>query len=404
MAVLFGPNAAGKSNFIDAVQALSRVGTCRTLSDALSEPIRGYPVEAFSFPPGGLAELLGKDKAQFELSSLVDANEEVKDEKATGGITDGKSYKYAYDIKVGIHPSTGILGMDAESLTCLNDKWKPKGSPLIELYQGELHIRRRVKAARPRKERAGINYSLLSDVHINGELYRDFERCRGELSGWRTYYLDPRSAMRSARPPSEVSDIGTRGENIAPFLYRLSDERPKYFESVKRALRSLIPSVEDVEVELDKKRAELDIQVRQNGTSFSSRIISEGTLRVLALCAIAVNPWSGSLLAFEEPENGVHPRRLELIVELLVSMAIEQKRQIIVTTHSPHLCGAVFRHAQSHPDDIALLRVGQDENGTSVQRVDTEQPLFKDTEIAKGLSSGTEDGIFEALMLRGLDE
>ena len=44
MAVLFGPNAAGKSNLLDAIQALSRIGTQRTLADALGEPIRGYPL------------------------------------------------------------------------------------------------------------------------------------------------------------------------------------------------------------------------------------------------------------------------------------------------------------------------------------------------------------------------
>ena len=57
LTVLFGPNAAGKSNLLDAVQALSRIGTLRTLSDALAEPIRGYPLEAFSFPGGGLPAL-----------------------------------------------------------------------------------------------------------------------------------------------------------------------------------------------------------------------------------------------------------------------------------------------------------------------------------------------------------
>ena len=49
-AVLFGPNAAGKSNLLDAIQALSRIGTERTLADALAAPIRGHPIEAFSFP------------------------------------------------------------------------------------------------------------------------------------------------------------------------------------------------------------------------------------------------------------------------------------------------------------------------------------------------------------------
>jgi AAA15 family ATPase/GTPase len=37
LAVLFGPNASGKSNFLDALQALSRLGTGRTLSDALQD-------------------------------------------------------------------------------------------------------------------------------------------------------------------------------------------------------------------------------------------------------------------------------------------------------------------------------------------------------------------------------
>jgi predicted ATPase len=97
--------------------------------------------------------------------------------------------------------------------------------------------------------------------------------------------------MRSAKSPAEVSDIGVLGEDIAPFLYRLRAEHLKNFEAGKRTLRSVVPSIEDFEIDLDKRRGTLDILIRQNGIDFSSRIISEGTLRVLALCAIAANPW-----------------------------------------------------------------------------------------------------------------
>lgn len=45
LAVLFGPNAAGKSNLLDAIQALSWIGNARTLFDALGEPLPWTSIE-----------------------------------------------------------------------------------------------------------------------------------------------------------------------------------------------------------------------------------------------------------------------------------------------------------------------------------------------------------------------
>src|SRR5262245_23204817 len=93
LTVLFGPNAAGKSNLLEAVQMLSRIGTTRTLSDAFSGPVRGYPMEAFAFPAGGLPELLRKPEAHFSL----EANLECAD------------HLYGYRIGVQIQPNSGSL-------------------------------------------------------------------------------------------------------------------------------------------------------------------------------------------------------------------------------------------------------------------------------------------------------
>lgn len=387
MTVLFGPNASGKSNILDALQALSRVGTSRTLSDALAEPIRGHPVEAFAFPEGGLAALLSKDRAQFTLEADLD-------------ISEGR---YCYKVTVEIQPGSGRLSVQDEYLAVLTKRRELKGNPIIERIGNQLRIRRKSKPAHPREEPVGSNHSILSDPRWAGVEYRPIERCRNELSGWRTYYLDPRTAMRVAHPPSDVRDIGVLGEDIAPFLYVLQAEKPKHFNAVKRTLRSLVPNVEDLSVDLDKRRGTLDILVRQEGIDFSSRIVSEGTLRVLALCAIACNPWSGSLLAFEEPENGVHPRRLELIAKLLISLATnEQGRQLIVTTHSPLFCDMVLKHIQSHPKEIALRQVRSTGDGTKACHFNITGPLFQQPEIEEALTSGREDGLFERLMLRGM--
>lgn len=386
MAVLLGPNAAGKSNLLDAVQALSRIGTLRTLSDALAEPIRGYPIEAFSFPAGGLQELLGSSRASFRLEA---------------DLTAGKD-SYRYRVEAAIEPGSGRLTVADEYLAQLGAKGEPKGRPSIEGVGENIHIRRKSKPAHPRQEPIGLNHSILSDPRLGGVEYRALERARQELSGWRTYYLDPRVAMRAAQPPSDVRDIGVLGGEIAPFLYRLRAEHPKRFQAISRTLRSVVPSVEDLAVDLDKRRGTLDILIRQAGVDYSSRIVSEGTLRVLALCAIAVNPWGGSLLAFEEPENGVHPRRLELIAQLLLSLALEQGRQVVVTTHSPLFCDAVLRGARSRPKDIGLFNVRREGAATAVGPFDVTGPLFKDQEIAAALTAGAEDGLFESLLLRGL--
>ncbi len=386
MTVLFGPNAAGKSNFLDAVQALSRIGTSRTLSDALQDPIRGYPLEAFSLRSGGLRELLIRPSARFELEALLRIEKE----------------RYQYRVGVQIDPRSGSTMLDNEYLAALTATGTSKGSPLIERVGDDLRIRRRGKPAHPRTEPIGLNHSLLSDPRLGGIGYKGIERCRDELSRWRTYYLDPRVSMRRAVPPSEVDDIGVFGEDIAPFLYRLRADSAKDFEAIRRTLRVLIPSVENISVDLDERRGTLDIMIRQNGVDFSSRVISEGTLRVLALCAVVVNPWSGSLIAFEEPENGVHPRRLELIAELLSSVVVNQKRQLIVTTHSPLFCTAMLRKAREYPADIGLFTVRQIRGGTEIQRFETDGPLFQDMEIAGALTERGQNGVLEGLILRGM--
>jgi len=397
LTVLFGPNAAGKSNLIDAIQVLSRLATSRTISDALSDPIRGYPIEAFSFPAGGLSELLQRPAATFELDATLGIARE----------------RYRYRVGVRINPSSGSLSVDDEYLSALTATGATKGNAIIERIdvkktengervEGQLRIRRKSKPAHPRQEPVGLNHTLLSDPRLGGAEYRAVEKCRAEISGWRTYYLDPRVAMRQPRPPAAVQDIGALGEHIAPFLYYLQGENPKRFASVVRTLRTIVPAVEELNVDLDERRGTLDIRVRQNGVDYSSRVLSEGTLRVLALSALAANPWSSSLLAFEEPENGVHPRRLELIAEMLVSLCVEQDRQIVITTHSPLLCSLMLRRWRKNPELVGLFQVRQEGAGTNVAPFEVPGTMFDDSEIARALASESEDALFEGLVLRGL--
>lgn len=394
LTVLFGPNAAGKSNFLDAVQLLSRFASEKTLAEAFTEPVRGLALEAFMFPAGGLADLLSLESTSFSLEADLSVDKE----------------SFRYGVEVAIRPSSGALSVEEESLQRLNRQGEPRGEATISRVPGtdSLRIRRTAGSARPRDEKVGQGYTQLSDRRFSGANYRNIDKVRSELSSWRTYYLDPRVAMRAPRSPQEVDDVGALGEHIAPFLYRLKAEQPKAFRAVQRTLRTLIPTVEDLSVDLDRKRGVLDIEIRQNGTPFSSRVVSEGTLRVLALTCIATNPFGGGLVSFEEPENGVHPRRIELIAQMLYSMATrpESPRQVLVTTHSPVFISAILqearREAQQSSRQIAIYNAIREGRDTRLRLFDPTGPLFENSEITQGLAAPSEDAVVEGMLLRGL--
>lgn len=390
LAVLIGPNAAGKSNLLDAFQLLARVGTERTLADALGGPIRGFPIEAFALPPGGLPELLAQRDAHFELEADLQL-------PSAGNGSDAKA---RYRVSITIDPEAGVLSVSDEHLVRLDRQGEPKELSRIERENGELIIRRRGSGGRPPHEQLGARHTLLSDSRLSGEGYPLFDQVRDELRNWRTYYLDPGTRMRADATPRDVGDIGVHGEHLAPFLYGLKAREPKAFEAVARALRTVIPSIGRLDVDLDTKRGKLDIQIEQDGTTFSSRVISEGTLRVLALCAIAVTANPSGLIAFEEPENGVHPQRIDRIADLLVSLVHRGAAQLIVTTHSPSFAAAVLERSRAVSADVGLFACGRDGPATTIRRL-PDPGLFTDHTLDELLVEPGERDRVEAVLRRG---
>ncbi len=403
LAVLFGPNAVGKSNLLDAIQALRWMGFARTLSDALDGqiPVRGYPFEAFSVPPGGVPEMLRKGTAKFTL----EADLTVKTEKTEC---------YRYRVEPEIHFGSGQLSIGDEYLARLTRASTPKGTAAIERVNSHFVVRRKGKGrrARPRKEPVGQNHTLLSDRSLSGADYNWLEDVRGELYSWNSYYFEPRLAMRIERAPADVFDIGIHAEDIVPFLFKLQAAEPKHFDGILRALRLIVPSVESLIIDLNQQNGMLNLMIRQAGVAYSSRVLSEGTLRVLALCSIVANPWGGSLVSLEEPENGVHPRQLELIARLLFSLS--ERCQVVVATHSPLFVDMVLklkresdRQAKKKSDraDIGLFNVRLTSDGTVIEPFETSGPLLEDIEIARALASATDEAIFSNLVRRGfIDE
>lgn len=372
LTVVFGPNAAGKSNLLEALLALSRLATQPTIAEALASPIRGRPLEMFRLPPGGIKAMLQQDKAELTLGALIGRQ--------------GKQ-DIRYEVRTSIRPSGGEMRLEDEYLALCDKKGKVSGQPRIERDQDVLLLRHRRSQGRPLEQKLPLPYTAVAAHRIGTTKYPELGELRDELAAWNVYYLDPRNAMRIPQGPSEVSSIGVHGESVAPFLYRLrqSQEYSLRFRSIQRALTSVIPNISSLEVEPDDQGT-LDISVEQDGAPLSTRIMSEGTLRVLALCCIAANPWRSSLVAFEEPENGVHPRRIEAIAMLLANMVSQDNQQVVVTTHSPLFVAEMLRLKQAG-HQISFIISRRSGRSSDLQPFDPPLDLFTDSAVQQALAS-----------------
>ena len=142
--------------------------------------------------------------------------------------------------------------------------------------------------------------------------------------------------MRAPNPVKEVRHIGLMGEELASFLNTLKVLDAAQFRVVEKSLHMIIPSVTGIDVSVNSL-GEVELRLLEGETPIPARVLSEGTLRVLGLLALGGAKEPPALLGFEEPENGVHPRRIRMIAEMLKTRTATGDTQLIVTTHSPTL-------------------------------------------------------------------
>jgi predicted ATPase len=397
LSVLFGPNAAGKSNFLDALQLLSRMATSRTLKEAFEPPYRGKPLESFSFGTGGMSELIKRDSASFSIQADIELSPHVVDAvdrqilemrrppNGTGSKPSAghgpasvvKNRHLRYRIEVEVLPRSGFLRVSDEYLMALNRQGEPIGkrNPFLERMKDRLHLRMEGQAHPTYFERY-LDQSILSKSFYPPH-YPHLTALKRELESWMFYYFEPRERMRSNTAVKETLHIGLMGEELSSFLHTLKVQKELQFKAIEKALHQIIPSVTGVEVEVNPL-GEVELRLREGERLIPARVVSEGTLRVLGLLAIGSTSEPPGLTGFEEPENGVHPRRIQLIAERLKSHARSGDKQIIITTHSTLL-------ADLMPNDSLFVCCKEDGRTTIAPYQDL--PLWRGTEIDDAMNS-----------------
>jgi predicted ATPase len=170
---------------------------------------------------------------------------------------------------------------------------------------------------------------------------------RREMQSWRLLQLEP-SALRRMDEFRDKSVVSVTGEHLPNALLRIGNQA-----EIAANLSDLIPGIVSVDVESDEARELRSLKVTlKDRIPYAASSLSDGTLRFLALAIMSSDANNAGLLCMEEPENGIHPERIEAMLHLVKQLAdTDYKasdnpekssiRQVIINTHSPLVVGAV---------------------------------------------------------------
>jgi len=359
--IVAGTNASGKSNLFDVLNLLSNLADndVRTAFNNL----RGEPEEQFT--QFSINEFSNEISIAVEL--LVD--KKVRDNWGEEVIL--KYTRLRYEIKIErIRNKNGFddLKIIYEHLSALKhqedrwvknniDKkylefWRPKvktgkrGKPYI--LTDTKNDKQIVKIPLDGKPGPGREFSA-SDIaqsalsSVNSVEFPHVYAAKNEMLNWRFLQLNPED-LRKPSSRMALGIVSHSGANLAAALFRLKQEDDFILNDISIELNNLLPNFTKVDVSEELAENRFIIKLKSDdGRIFSSRVLSEGTLRILILCILKYDIKHKGIICFEEPENGIHPFRLKMMTQLLkglttdfteVEEPIFPLRQMIVNTHS----------------------------------------------------------------------
>ena len=359
--VIAGVNAAGKSNLFDALALMTDLASGNSIQKVLSSQ-RGELGELFT--------LFHNGKRAAEMSFVVEmlVNPMVTDEWNQSEKVSVTRLRYEIALK---HVGVDNVEIVRESLYPIrkkDDKW---ASYLPN--KTDSHWRPAMKGTRQKpflsfnfdeSEMVSIydnNDGKVENMYASGSnltIISRFSKCdtphllaaRMEMMSWRFLHLNPDDLRTPSFKSESMFDLDSTGKNLAATLNRLKKEDKYNLVIISQLIRRFIPDyiAIDIKEEYDRSRYVLYVTDRRH-EEYTSRVLSEGTLRIIALCVLAVDNHHSGLLCFEEPENGIHPMRLEVMANLMEQLSSDfmntelKLRQVIVNTHSPRFVEEVFK-------------------------------------------------------------
>ena len=333
--VIVGANASGKSNIRDAFRFLHGVGRGYTLADIVGgrygagghvewEPIRG-----------GANEIIRFGRKDFHIVTRL--------EKPPGP-------PMRHELQVGVSDRDhGGFRVEKEELVHANLEQTYTSHPGSDdpvNRQGDYSrlLLRIAKSGAQRKlgNRVSVNSDrpALTQIHGEKRVARAFKEeaqsVIDSFSSMRFLDLTPERMRQPSFPGQTVLDDS--GGNLPTVLQGIcADEKRR--KTLVEWTRELTPmDVADFEFPVDPTTGRVGLAIREtDNRKVSAYGASDGTLRFLAMLAALLGPDPARLYFFEEIDNGLHPSRLHLLLDLIETQTEKSGVQVVTTTHSPEL-------------------------------------------------------------------
>ncbi len=369
--VFVGPNSAGKSNILEALGLLSRLARM-PIVEAFKGG-RGKTIDQFTRTSSGHV-----DEMRFGVEFLEYGWYPAKDEFQS---------RFRYELSIKCRETkrgTEQLFVTNEQIHAMRrdgDKWITEHpefqhwagynqggeSYLVTLMDGQTSKQRVIvqPKAWPKEWQVPRGYAALGAMRF--ELTLEFHKT---LASFRTFSLDSlRLGLPSER--TDIEELAPDASNLPTILAELPDPA---LGAIRANLSMLVPGIASFDIIKEGNDFAIEFEF-SGGEHVPARLVSNGTLRTLALLTALYLEPRPPIVSIEEPENGIFPGRLRLLLEKLRQVATEdtanyvQRRwenaresmgiadlgininhlptQILITTHSNVILSALLSRARN---------------------------------------------------------
>lgn len=186
-----------------------------------------------------------------------------------------------------------------------------------------------------------------------------WESVRGALLKVRSYVFD-QEALAAPALRDDGGELAPDGGNLAAVLARRSVEQPAAFARLSEEFVRIVPEFTALRfVQPDSRHVALEMELADasEGGAVAAENVSQGTLALLGMLTLALDPAPPPIVCLEEIDRGIHPRMLREVRDALYRLSypaalgeVRPPVQVIATTHSPYLLD-LFRN---HPEEVVI--------------------------------------------------